>query len=119
MEAGFFRTVLGDLETNEMGLTYSHEHIIIEDSYPTAAHPEFLLNDVEKTSSELSGFFKKGGRTVVDTMPSNCGRNVRFVLHTDTNCLTFFTGNQRKIIRRNRKLLAKEKIKKLNYEKHS
>lgn len=76
MEAGFFRTVLGDIDVEEMGLTYSHEHIIIEDSYPTATHPEFLLNDVEKVSSELTQLFEKGGRTVVDTMPSNCGRNV-------------------------------------------
>lgn len=72
----FFRTVLGDKPTSEMGLTYSHEHIIIEDSYVTAAHPEFLLNDVDKISEELKNFYKEGGRTVVDTMPANCGRNI-------------------------------------------
>jgi phosphotriesterase-related protein len=58
-----------------MGFTYSHEHIIIEDSYPTASHPEFLLNDLEKVSEELIGFHSLGGNTVVDTMPANCGRN--------------------------------------------
>lgn len=72
----FFRTVLGDRPVSEMGLTYAHEHIIIEDSYVTAAHPEFLLNDVEKISEELNNFYIAGGRTVVDTMPANCGRNV-------------------------------------------
>ncbi len=72
----FFRTVLGDRPISEMGLTYSHEHIVIEDSYVTAKHPEFLLNDVDKISRELSSFYDTGGRTVVDTMPANCGRNV-------------------------------------------
>jgi phosphotriesterase-related protein len=76
MSKDFFRTVLGDKPTSEMGLTYSHEHIIIEDSYVTACHPEFLLNDVPKISEELKNFYKVGGRTVVDTMPANSGRNI-------------------------------------------
>jgi phosphotriesterase-related protein len=76
MSKDFFRTVLGDKPTSEMGLTYSHEHIIIEDSYVTAGHPEFLLNDVPKISEELKNFYKVGGRTVVDTMPANSGRNI-------------------------------------------
>ena len=59
-----------------MGLTYSHEHIIIEDGYVTAAHPELLLNDVQKISEELNNFYSAGGRTVVDTMPANGGRNI-------------------------------------------
>ncbi len=76
MEKTFFRTVLGDFPSEQMGLTYAHEHIIIEDSYVTAKHPEFLLNDIGKISTELKEFYDAGGRTVVDTMPSNSGRNV-------------------------------------------
>ncbi|WP_276388900.1 phosphotriesterase family protein [Eudoraea chungangensis] len=72
----FFRTVLGDLPTSKMGFTYSHEHIVIEDSYITAANPKFLLNNTALISKELQAFYTAGGRTVVDTMPSNCGRNV-------------------------------------------
>jgi phosphotriesterase-related protein len=59
-----------------MGLTYSHEHIIIDDCYVTAKHPEFLLNDTQKIVQELTTFYAAGGRTVVDTMPANSGRNV-------------------------------------------
>lgn len=76
MSGNFFRTVLGDRPNSEMGLTYSHEHIVIDDSYVTAKHPEFLLNDSSKIIAELSDFYKAGGRTVVDTMPANAGRNV-------------------------------------------
>jgi 5-phospho-D-xylono-1,4-lactonase len=72
----FVRTVLGDIQPEEMGLTYSHEHIIIEESFPTLSNPLFILNDVERISHELTMFYNAGGRTVVDTMPANCGRNV-------------------------------------------
>jgi phosphotriesterase-related protein len=72
----FVRTVLGDIHPEEIGLTYSHEHVIIEESYPTLNNPLFLLNDVQKVSGELQGFYIAGGRTMVDAMPADCGRNV-------------------------------------------
>lgn len=72
----FVRTVLGDISPHEMGLTYSHEHVVIEESFPTIANKDFILNDTTKISEELKEFSAKGGRTLVDTMPANCGRNV-------------------------------------------
>ena len=72
----FVRTVLQDIQPHEMGLTYSHEHIVIEESFPTTANPDFILNNTELISAELREFYQQGGRTVVDTMPANCGRNV-------------------------------------------
>ena len=76
MNKPFVRTVLGDIQHEEMGLTYSHEHIVIEESFPTMANPEFILNDTARISSELIELFQSGGRTMVDTMPASCGRNV-------------------------------------------
>ncbi len=75
MKESFFRTILGDKPISEMGLTYAHEHIIIDDCYVTAGHPEFLLNDSKKITDELQNFYTAGGRTVIDTMPVNAGRN--------------------------------------------
>lgn len=72
----FVRTVLGDIQPEEMGLTYSHEHIVIEESFPTLANPEFILNDTIRISAELNEFYQLGGRTLVDTMPAACGRNI-------------------------------------------
>ena len=72
----FVRTVLGDIPASQMGITYSHEHLIIETSFPTQANPDFLLNDVDKVAEELTRVYAAGGRTMVDTMPANCGRNV-------------------------------------------
>lgn len=72
----FVRTVLGDIHPDEMGLCYSHEHIIIEESYPTVQNNRLLLNDMEKVAAELKEFYQLGGRTMVDTMPANAGRNI-------------------------------------------
>jgi predicted metal-dependent phosphotriesterase family hydrolase len=72
----FIRTVNGDIDIREMGITYSHEHIVIEESFPTQANPAFLLNDVKKIALELQMVHDLGGRTMIDTMPANCGRNV-------------------------------------------
>ena len=35
----FVRTVLGDIEPSQMGVTYSHEHIVIEESFPGFTEP--------------------------------------------------------------------------------
>ncbi len=70
------RTVLGDIEADEMGLTYSHEHIVIEEGFTTFSNPEFMLNDTTRISEELKEFYQYGGRTMVDTMPAACGRNI-------------------------------------------
>lgn len=72
----FIRTILGDILPTQAGITYAHEHLIIEESFPTLANPDFLLNDVDKVSAELTKVYAAGGRTMVDTMPANCGRNV-------------------------------------------
>jgi phosphotriesterase-related protein len=72
----FVRTVLGDIAPEKMGLTYSHEHIVIEEAFITMANPEFILNDTVKIAIELNEFYKAGGRTVVDTIPAACGRNI-------------------------------------------
>ena len=72
----FVRTILGDIAPTVMGLTYSHEHIVIEEGFATLSNPDFILNDTELISKELEAFYELGGRTVVDTMPAACGRNV-------------------------------------------
>lgn len=72
----FFRAFLGDISTNDMGITYSHEHIVIEEGYPTLGNPDFLLNDTDKIITELAGVKALGCATMVDTMPANAGRNV-------------------------------------------
>lgn len=73
----FIRTVTGDIAPEDLGLCYSHEHIVIDTSYPTVCNSKLLLNDLDKIVEELQTFYRSGGRTMVDTMPANAGRNIR------------------------------------------
>ncbi len=73
----FVRTVLGDVPAAELGVCYAHEHVIIDAGFATQATPDFLINDVARAAEELRQFYADGGRAMVDSMPCDCGRNVR------------------------------------------
>ena len=81
----FVRTVLGDIDPDSMGFTSSHDHVVIEESFPTLSNPDFILNDVTRITTELNEFYQLGGRTLVDTMPANCGRNTSQTTKTDAS----------------------------------
>lgn len=72
----FVRTVLGDITSQNLGICYAHEHIIIDKCYATEKTPDFLLDSVEIAIRELTDFYVAGGRAVVDSMPCSAGRNV-------------------------------------------
>jgi 5-phospho-D-xylono-1,4-lactonase len=81
----FVRTVLEDIQPDKMGLTYSHEHVVIEEGFSTLVNPDFILNDTERISTELKEFYQYGGRTLVDTMPAACGRNILKLVEVSRN----------------------------------
>lgn len=70
------RTVLGDIQPEDFGVCYAHEHIIIDDNVATMRFPDFRLDSVENGIAELSQFHADGGRAMVDSMPCDSGRNV-------------------------------------------
>lgn len=72
----FVRTVLGDIPASELGVTYAHEHIIIDPSFTTHTTPAFELSNIDKAITELKRFRADGGRSLVDSMPCDSGRNV-------------------------------------------
>jgi predicted metal-dependent phosphotriesterase family hydrolase len=71
----FVRTVLGDIDPAAMGVTYAHEHLIIDGGRPVEISPDFLLGDVDRMTAELRDAAAAGLRTAVDAMPADCGRN--------------------------------------------
>lgn len=71
----FVRTVLGDIGPVELGVTYAHEHLIIDGGRPVELSPDFLLADVDRLATELREAAATGLRTAVDAMPADCGRN--------------------------------------------
>ncbi|HEX5823216.1 MAG TPA: hypothetical protein VFY18_02045 [Candidatus Limnocylindrales bacterium] len=72
---GFVRTVRGDIEPGEMGVTYAHEHLIIDGGRPVELSPDFLLDDVDRLADELRDAATAGLQTAIDAMPIDCGRN--------------------------------------------
>ena len=69
------RTVLGDIDAGELGVTYAHEHLVIDGGRPVEMSPDFLLADIDLLARELDEARGAGLRTAIDAMPADCGRN--------------------------------------------
>lgn len=69
------RTVLADLDPGDLGVTYAHEHLVIDGGRPVELAPDFLLVDVDRLAAELAAAYAAGLRTAIDMMPIDCGRN--------------------------------------------
>jgi predicted metal-dependent phosphotriesterase family hydrolase len=70
------RTVLGDIDPLDLGVTYAHEHLVIDGGRPVEMVPEFDLADVDRMVVEVGEARALGLRSVVDAMPCDAGRNV-------------------------------------------
>jgi phosphotriesterase-related protein len=71
----FVRTILGDIDPAELGVTYAHEHLVIDGGRPVELVPEFDLGDVDRMTVEVGEAAALGLRSVVDAMPCDAGRN--------------------------------------------
>jgi phosphotriesterase-related protein len=71
----FVRTVLGDVDPSELGMTYAHEHVVIDGGRPVELEPEFDLGDVDRMAREMSAAAALGLGAVADAMPCDAGRN--------------------------------------------
>ena len=71
----FIRTVLGDIEPAALGVTYAHEHVIIDGGRPVQMEPDFDLGDVAAMAVEVGEAAALGLRAVVDAMPCDAGRS--------------------------------------------
>lgn len=71
----FVRTALGDIDPSELGVTYAHEHVIIDGGRPVLMEPDFDLGDVDAMAREVAEAAGLGLRAIVDAMPCDAGRN--------------------------------------------
>ena len=69
------RTVLGDIDPSELGVTYAHEHVVIDGGRAVLLEPDFDLSDVDRMVTEVAGAAALGLHAVVDAMPCDTGRN--------------------------------------------
>ena len=71
----FIRTVLGDIEPAALGVTYAHEHLVIDGGRPVLMEPDFDLGDVTAMATEVAEATALGLQAVVDAMPCDAGRS--------------------------------------------
>jgi len=63
------RTVLGDIESGRLGLTYVHEHLILDSPIVAETFPHIYLPSVEEAVAEAETCREAGVTTMVDAMP--------------------------------------------------
>jgi len=71
----FVRTVLGDVAPAELGVTYAHEHLVIDGGRPVEMSPDLLLADLDRLTEEVGTARAAGLGSALDAMPADCGRN--------------------------------------------
>jgi 5-phospho-D-xylono-1,4-lactonase len=71
----FVRTVLGDLDPAELGVTYCHEHLFIDSPLIADRFPHIHLHSVPDAVTEVAACSQIGVGTMVDAMPCAAGRN--------------------------------------------
>lgn len=69
------RTVTGDIDASQLGITYSHEHLLVHPGLPTKLDPDFVINDPACAAQDIAEFMQLGGNTLVDMMPPGLGRD--------------------------------------------
>ncbi|MBA4493539.1 phosphotriesterase [Paenactinomyces guangxiensis] len=74
---GFIRTLRGDISPDELGFTYSHEHIVCTPPYwKEKKEEDLLLDDKEKSKKDVRDFVRAGGKSIIDATAVDYGRNV-------------------------------------------
>ncbi len=73
----FIRTLDADIPKEELGFTYSHEHIVCRPAYwSERGEDDLLLDDPAKSKQDVLDFKKHGGQTIVDATAVDYGRDV-------------------------------------------
>lgn len=71
------RTVLGDIDTNSLGVTYMHEHLIIDSEIVKKNLSYIHLPSTEDAITELNICKTAGVTSMVDCMPTASGRDIK------------------------------------------
>lgn len=85
-------TVLGTMRPEELGVTYTHEHLFLDamDHYASYGY-QLVIDDEDVMAGEIAEFTRRGGRTICDVTLDEIGRNperlVRFARRTGINIL--------------------------------
>lgn len=72
------RTVLGDISSDKIGMTYTHEHIYCS-PYTSKKDPTLAITDIDLTIEELKSFKEAGGVTLVEGTAIDYGRDPKMM----------------------------------------
>ncbi|MBA4601455.1 phosphotriesterase family protein [Thermoactinomyces mirandus] len=76
----FIRTLKGDIAPEQLGFTYSHEHIVCRPPYwQEHGADDLLLDDPAKSKKDVEDFKRHGGQAIVDATAVDYGRDVQAV----------------------------------------
>lgn len=70
------RTVLGDIPPDRLGVTYAHEHLIIDSPLVAERWPHIHLPSVNEAVAEVALCAEAGVVSMVDAMPTGSGRDM-------------------------------------------
>ncbi len=80
----FIRTVLGDIDPADLGVTNAHDHLIRTGGLEVLKDGEDMrLPSVEKAVIEARSFVEAGGRAICDMNPIGLGRDIRKILEVN------------------------------------
>ena len=83
--APIVRTVRGDIPPSALGITYMHEHLIVDSPLVADRFPHIHLPSVAEAIAEVATCRAAGVGTMVDAMPCAAGRDVgRLVAVSDS-----------------------------------
>jgi len=72
----FIRTVLGDIPREDVGMTFMHEHLIIDSTIVKRDFEHIFLPNVDDAVIEVGYCREAGVRTLVDCMPMGSGGDI-------------------------------------------
>lgn len=76
----YVQTIGGRIKPEEMGLTYTHEHLYSNPpQWVKDKDPDLVLQDIGRSRQELMNFIAAGGNTLVDMTAVDYGRNIEAV----------------------------------------
>lgn len=69
------RTVLGDINDDQLGITMSHEHLLMTGGWPVMREPDFRLDSIDAAIREVETYTALGGQALVEMTPFGFGRS--------------------------------------------
>jgi 5-phospho-D-xylono-1,4-lactonase len=77
----FIRTLTGDIDPEDLGVTYAHDHLFcIPPLWRQKGQDDFMIDDVEASIKDVELFVKAGGRAVYDATAIDYGRDPQALL---------------------------------------